>query len=363
MSRTRTPSATPPETSPKQHQLGYVLLELPPTREIQRNSEGSFATLSDGGLAFYYTQFYGGDEDHSAARIVAIQSADDGRSWTEPRVIVGGVDGHGLNVMSVSLLRLASGRLALFYLMTKSVTDCRPLVSVSSDEGLTWTQPRWLIGTPGYFVLNNDRVIETRAGRLIVPMNLHEKAGDRGTAVWCFSDDEGATWRISKSHWGVSEGQSGLQESGVVETDDGSLLTWARTDLGCQYESRSVDGGLTWSAPKPGNLISPLSAASIKRLPCSGRLLAVYNDHSGKFPFTKGNRTPLVLAVSDDHGASWHSRRIVEADTSNWYHYVALHFTSTALLLAYNAGNDRMAKFTSPLRIRRIDLSCLDAAA
>jgi len=36
---------------------------------------------------------------------------------------------------------------------------------------------------------------------------------------------------------------------------------------------------------------------------------------------------------------------------------------ATAVMLAYNAGNDRMAKFTSPLRIRRIALSCLGAAA
>ncbi|MBL9216023.1 MAG: exo-alpha-sialidase [Opitutaceae bacterium] len=340
-----------------------IVLELAPTPAVPRNSEGAFATLRDGRILYTYTQYYGGDEDHSAARLAEITSSDGGRTWSEPRVVVAGVDGRGLNVMSLSLLRLASGRLARFHLLTRSPVDCRPWLSYSADDGATWTEPRLLLPDPGYYVLNNDRVIQTRTGRLVMPMNVHARAWARGEAVWFYSDDEGATWTASPSRWSLAEGNAGLQESGVVETPGGALLSWFRTDRGCQYESRSTDDGATWSAPQPGGLASPLSPASIKRRPGTNELVAVFNDHSGRFPFVAGMRTPLALAVSADDGATWPARRLLEADTRRWYHYAALHFTADALLLAYNAGDDIMGKFRSPLRLRRVELAWLPRPA
>lgn len=336
-----------------------VVLELRPTRENPRNSEGGFAQLKSGRILFYYTQFYGGNHDHHAARIAGIHSDDDGRTWSAPREIIRGVDGQGLNVMSASLLTLASGKLALFYLFTKSTEDCRPYIAWSADGGESWTPPRLAVHLPGYFILNNDRVIQTRSGRLIMPLNSHRMAGTRGAAGWWYSDDEGATWRESLSRWGIAEGNSGLQENGVVETPGGALFSWARTDLGSQYQFRSTDDGKTWSAPEPSGLVSPLSPASIKRLPGSDALLAIYNDHSGQFPFVAGKRTPLVAAISSDDGRTWPERRLVEGDTRLWYHYIAIHCSRESVLLAYNLGDDAMAKLTGPLRMRRIERSWL----
>ncbi len=336
-----------------------VVLELRPTPGNPRNSEGGFARLKSGRILFYYTQFYGGNRDHSAARVVGIQSDDDGRAWSAPREIIQGVDGQGLNVMSVSLLTLASGKLAMFYLFTKSTEDCRPYVSFSTDDGAVWSKPRLVIDSPGYFILNNDRVIQTSSGRILLPMNSHRMAGTRGAAVWYYSDDEGATWQESLSRWGVAEGKSGLQESGVVETAGAGLLSWARTDMGSQYQLRSADNGKTWSAPSPSTLVSPLSPASIKRLPNSRDLLAVFNDHSGKFPFVKGRRAPLVAAISSDDGQTWPLRKLIEGDNSIWYHYIALQCTPDAILLAYNVGDDEMARLSGPLRVRRLEYSWL----
>lgn len=339
-----------------------VVLELRPTAGNPRNSEGGFAQLKDGRILFYYTQFYGGNRDHSAARVVGIQSDDDGRTWSAPREIIQGVDGRGLNVMSVSLLTLASGKLALFYLFTKSTEDCRPYVAYSEDGGATWSAPRLVIDSPGYFILNNDRAIQTSRGRIILPMNSHRMAGTRGAAVWYYSDDEGATWQESLSRWGVAEGKSGLQESGAVETAAGALFSWCRTDLGSQYQFRSADDGKTWSAPAPSALLSPLSPASVKRLPNSRELLAVFNDHSGQFPFIKGRRAPLVAAVSSDDGQTWPRRKLIEGDNSIWYHYIAIHCSADAVLLAYNVGDDEMARLSGPLRVRRIEYSWLPTA-
>lgn len=93
---------------------------------------------------------------------MSVHSEDEGRTWSrEPQVVV--EKGVAANVMSVSLLRLQSGRLALFYLIKNSLLDCRPVLRISTDEAVTWSEPRPVGEAPGYFVLNNDRVIQLTA--------------------------------------------------------------------------------------------------------------------------------------------------------------------------------------------------------
>ena len=72
----------------------------------------------------------------------------------------------GFNNMSVSLLRLQSGEIALFYLIKDSLADCRPFLRLSTDEAKTWSDPiSCITDDVDYFVLNNDRVIQRRRRR------------------------------------------------------------------------------------------------------------------------------------------------------------------------------------------------------
>jgi sialidase-1 len=344
-----------------------VVRDVEPNKELPRHSEGSFATLASGRIIFYYTQFYGGAADESPARIVGIHSDDDGRTWSQPVTIV--ENNAGKNVMSVSLLRLASGKLAFFYCLKNSWQDCRPQMCVSSDDGATWSAPKNMLEAPGYFVLNNDRVIQTKAGRLIVPLGFHRsrntdphssKSFDaRAITMWLYSDDEGATWHEAANWWAIPvRSGSGLQEPGVVELADGSLFSWSRTDQGAQYGFTSKDGGKNWTAPEPTALKSPTSPASIKTLPGTTDLLAIFNDHSGKFPFPQGKRTPLVAAISSDSGKTWPQVKLLEDNPDGWYCYNAIHFTKDAVLLGYCAG-DKTVGGLNRLRIRRITVDWL----
>lgn len=341
-----------------------VVLNIDPTPANPRNSEGSFATLTSGRILFIYTHFYGGAEDGSAARLVAIQSSDQGRTWSPPQTVL--ENSAGNNLMSVSLLRLKSGRLALFYLVKNSWIDCRPHMRVSADDGVTWSEPKLVVEAPGYFVLNNDRVIQTSTGRLIVPVGFHRsRATDpkssrsfdgKSITMWYYSDDEGTTWRESNTWWCAPVAcSSGLQEPGVVEIAKNRLLGWSRTSLGAQYGFVSSDNGANWSPPLPTELQSPTSPASIKRLPNSADLLAVFNDHSGQFSFVKGKRTPLVVAFSSDQGQTWPRRKPIEDDPNGWYCYTAIHFVDDAMLLGYCAGDPKVGGLNR-LRIRRLSL-------
>jgi hypothetical protein len=355
---------------------GTVALNVEPTKEFPRNSEGSFATLASGRIIFYYSQFYGGkddaklahiDGDARPARIVRIHSDDQGRTWSAPVTVVENAGGH--NVMSVSLLRLAGGKLAMFYCVKNSYLDCRPHMQVSSDDGATWTEAKLILQAPGYFTINNDRVIQTSKGRIIVPLGFFRARGSdpeslktldfRSIAMWIYSDDEGATWQESASWWAMPvRSGSGLQEPGVVELADGSLFSWSRTDQGAQYGFTSTDAGRTWTPPMPTELKSPTGPASIKRLPGSSDLLAIYNDHSGRFPFPKGKRNPFVAAISTDGGKTWPQRKLIESDPDGLYHYTAIHFIGDSMLIGYCAGDSKVGALNR-LRIRRVSLDWL----
>jgi sialidase-1 len=346
-----------------------VVLDIESSKDKPRNSEGAFVTLKSGRILFFYSEFYGGAADESPARIVSISSEDAGRTWNiKPRVVVENT-GHE-NVMSVSLLRFPSRKLALFYLIKNSWHDCRPWMQVSTDEAQTWSAPRLVVDAPGYFVLNNDRVIQLGTGRLIAPVAFHRaRRSDprdhrsfdgRALAFWYISDDEGQTWREANDWWAVPlPSRSGLQEPGVVELAGGNVFTWARTDLGAQWGCVSTNAGLSWPPPAATSLQSPLSPASLKRLPGSADLLAVFNDHSGAFPFPKGKRTPLVAAISSDGGRTWPVRKLLEDDPSGVYCYTATHFVDGAVLLGYS---DWRTNGPHRLRIRRVGLDWLRTA-
>ncbi len=324
------------------------LLVVEPSEEYPRHSEGDILELKDGRLCLIYTRFTGGSGDHARADLVMRISSDDGETWTKPETVVRRTG--GLNVMSVSLLRLTGGRIALFYLHKISEEDCRPVMCVSTDEGRTWSEPTVCITDEvGYYVLNNDRAVQLKSGRIILPVAWHQGAGkprDSAGVVMCYlSDDHGRSWRRSRDSFKGYDPDGNriiVQEPGVVELTDGRLMMFIRTDAGSQYVCHSTDGGDTWSKPWPSELASPLSPASIERIPWTGDLVCVWNDHSGRHPYPAGRRTPLCVAVSSDEGQTWGASRVIEADPDGWYCYTAIAFVKDRMLLAYCAGDKQV---------------------
>src|SRR5690606_37991860 len=144
-----------------------------PSHDNPRNSEGDFITRKDGSILFIYTRLTGQSaSDLAGSDLVSRISHDRGKTGSsEDRVVVR--DEGEMNTMSVSLLRLASGKIALFYLRKNSLGDCRPHLRISNDEGESWSEPVVCINVQvGYYVLNNNRVIQLASGRLLMPVAL-----------------------------------------------------------------------------------------------------------------------------------------------------------------------------------------------
>jgi sialidase-1 len=327
-------------------------LRLEPGPGNTRNSEGDFIRLKDGRWLFIYSRFLtGSGSDHDAAVLASRISTDDGKSWSTRDEIVVSHEG-GFNVMSVTLRRLPkTNEIGLFYLRKNSMSDCRPVLRRSKDEGKTWSEPIEIIPETeiGYYVVNNDRILILPSGRLVVPATLHQNKEGKfesiGRAMCYLSDDGGKSWRRNRTILSlpVPGSKTGLQEPGVVRLRDGRILLWARTDQGTQWQSYSTDNGETFRDPQPGPLRSPTAPASIKRIPSTGELLAVWNDNYAPLSGGHGGaRTPLAVAISSDEGRTWQQKQLLESDPEGWYCYTAIDFVGNGaneqILLAYCAG-------------------------
>ena len=348
-----------------------VALTLAPSKENPRNSEGDFVILKDGRILFIYTHFTGGGSDHATAHLASRISADAGKTWsTEDKTIMEN-DGKQ-NIMSVSLLRLQDGRIALFYLRKNSNADCRPVIHFSTDEGQSWSAPNEIIddNEVGYYVVNNDRLVQLADGRLIFPASQHNNPNMQHfspySTVHCYiSDDNAQTWHRGKGSQDGTQADGKrimLQEPGLVELADGRLMMWARTDGGSQFVCHSKDRGETWSNFEPSSLRSPVSPASIERLPLTKDLVAVWNDHSQIPKELSGKRTPLSIALSKDDGNTWQPSRTLYDMPTGWYCYTAIEFVGDDILLGHCAGDNSKGGGLNITEITRVPVKWLYTA-
>lgn len=299
-----------------------------------RNSEGGFITLANGDILHVYTHYYGNSSgDHATAYLASRRSTDGGRTWSKETRKVLENEGK-LNVMSVSLLRLKSGEIAMFYLKKETPCDCRLFMRKSNDEAKTWGKRVCCTPDIHFNVVNNDRVIQLSSGRLLAPVaehNCFEETGNHvpNANIFCMiSDDEGATWRRGSK--AKHTPNVIYQEPGLVELADGRILMCIRTRSKSQYFSWSSDQGETWTQPEPSQLDSPLSPALIKRLPKSDQLLVVWNPLNSSM-----TRTGTDIAILSPDGKKTLVRKMLERNPKG-LQYPAIHFVDDkTFLVAY----------------------------
>lgn len=338
--------------------IAEIQLQLNPGANNPRNSEGDFVTLKDGRILFIYTHYTGAStDDHAPAFLAGRYSSDGGKTWTQEDQLI--LKGEGaMNMMSVSLLRLKNGKIAFFYLRKNSENDCIPMMRISSDEAKTWSEPvACITDQKGYFVLNNNRVIQLKSGRLLMAVARHStpdtKWSNTATLFSYYSDDNGTTWKAGAEVPNTTKIIT--QEPGVIELKDGRILMFIRASEGFQQYSYSKDQGETWSHIEQSTIHSPLSPASIVRIPSTGHLFMVWNNNkTSDKAWHGGVRTPLTIATSKDEGKTWENIKNIETDPDGWYCYTAIHFTKNDVLLGYCAGSQSKKTHLSVLNVSRI---------
>lgn len=343
---------------------GDVVLRIPPSETSRRNSDGAFIELKDKSIMLVYTRYTGNSGiDDAKADLYCRYSYDHGKNWnSQDRLLIACDEHRAKNIMSASLLRMQNGCLGIIYSIRYGISDYRPYIRTSGDEGVTWNAPVCCVPGPGYYVTNHDRAIQLSTGRILVPAAYHKMCGEdngnldslgtdsldrRGTACFFYSDDGGLSWKEANNFHTLPamKHTRGLQEPGVIELKNGCLWAWCRTDIGYQYELFSFDNGESWTPPTPSIFASPCSPLSMKRLIDGSTLIAVWNPKTDSLkPWsenkktTTGGRTPLIYSTSKDDGKTWSEYRILEDKPDDSFCYTAIYPLNEAVLLGYWQG-------------------------
>ena len=317
---------------------------LPSRPNNPRNSEAAILPLQNRNLLLAWNEFYtktGSDWGNS--RISSMVSDDGGKTWGQKHVLQENIG--QMNVMEPNLLRLRSGKVLFVFARKNSEADCQAMVRISNDDARTFSAPVPLPTDPipAYWTINNDRLIQLRSGRILLPMNYTRdyRLSQRFLARVYYSDNDGATWTGSRSRVDVKASKVGSDEPGVVELSDGRVMLWLRTDTGHPYRCYSSDGGVTWSEPEPMTVTSPNSPQSIKRIPGRSDLLMVWNNSATQ-------RSPLTTAISKNGGNTWDHVRNLDEDGKHTFAYTSItFFGDRALFTYYFAGPGLSLKFAS----------------
>ena len=333
--------------------IGKEVLFLPAKDNNPRNGEGAFVRLNDGAILFGYTEYIGDDwEDDATARISAVVSCDEGETWSEPFVLFEKPE-NCMNIMSLSFLRMNNGDIGAFYIFKNLDGTDRIMLTRSADETKTWSEPvscMECLAEQDYYVLNNDRVLRLKSGRIIFSAARHTVLTEHkefmpGIICFFISDDDGKTWYKTDTEFPCPfpNNPDGYEEPGLYVLADGRLWCYIRTSLGFQFECFSADDGITWTIPEPNMFFSSACSPMLVK-DCGEKTVAVFNpvpEHALRRDSEPWGRTPYVMAVSCDRAKTFEKSNIyyIEDDRDNGYCYPAIFSGDDYLLLAYYHSN------------------------
>jgi len=271
--------------------------------------------LTDGRILVAFR--IGGAHTHSVGRIVAVESADDGATWSEPRVVVDTL----IDDRDPMLTQLSDGDILLSYFRIDwSSTPWEvPGVDVirSTDGGRSWGEPvkvgstmqqetpeRWHGFRAGH-IATHGQILELPNGELLAPVYGVFPGDTQHSASIVRSTDGGLTWPAENE---ILLGRryvepvltllAGGQVTALLRTDEGSPGTGSPDQADLRAElTRSNDNGRTWTEPEQLDL----HASSAVTLPLTdGSLLLAYGDKSGRI---NSGRPTLATVIPDPLGA------------------------------------------------------------
>ena len=254
------------------------------------------------------TAWFGGTREGNADVGIWV-SRREGERWSPPLEAADGrqPDGTRHPCWNPVLFQPKEGPLLLFYKDGPSPDRWWGVLKTSEDGGRTWSSARRL--PDGILGPIKNKPVELRDGTLLCPSSSEH---DGWRVHFERTADLGKTWERTGP---LNDGtRIGAIQPALLTLEDGSLLALCRSRQRAIAESRSADGGKTWSALSFTALPNPNAGLDALTL-ADGRHLLVYNHSSS-------GRTPLNVAVSSD-GRKWRAALTLE-DQPGEYSYPAV---------------------------------------
>lgn len=280
--------------------------EVIETRVVAKSNEADYfafpsvCKLAGGDLACVF--YLGTGHISPDGKVAMVRSSDEGRTWTEPQVVID----TPLDDRDPSIMHTRAGRVIVSFFVydcnkEDRATRTSPRVhsAFSDDGGKSFSKPA-PVGGGWLWSATSDEIVELADGTLLMPV-YGRMPGDKGDrAAIAFSTDHGESWNSAPQATIACDQAGGIyfQEPALVLLPDGSLRCLLRTDkAGLHlYESRSTDGGKTWS--KPIDTFLHGQAAGLL-YHSSGSVFAAYRSWS------QNSRVRGVAGVFTEPGKPW----------------------------------------------------------
>ena len=293
--------------------------------QTHSDADGAIFREGEGGYAFYripallrmgtillaFAEGRMQRQDHGKVDIVLRRSLDDGTTWS-PISVVHSEPGQN-TIGNPAPLYDAPETVLIFCRGNQEV-----LKMSSVDDGLTWSAPsliNWSRPPDWTWVATGPPAsLRLSSGRWLVPCDglIGDSSIWKATRFFSFvllSDDRGMTWKQSNLIDGGNECQA-------VEMSDGTLLLNMRSTKTVRLQSRSTDGGETWSTPPQtaqravvdGNAQGSMIALDPTKLLAYGDIgtPALLATSTGI------GRRVLTARTSQDGGLTWQTHEVVE---------------------------------------------------
>jgi sialidase-1 len=187
-----------------------------------------------------------------------------------------------------------------------------PVEITNAFEGFRADYPNWRV-----LAIGPGHGIQLRNGRLLASVWLSTGTGGHAhrpsVAGTIYSDDGGRTWKAGGIAIPNTADFVNPSEATVAELSDGRVMFNGRTEAKQRRRVVAVsgDGAAAWSAPRFDEaLLEPVCFGSLIRL--GRKRLAFVN------PASTSRRENLTLRWSEDNGATWSGRKVLEPGAAGY---------------------------------------------
>ena len=259
--------------------------------------------------------FFGGTKERNPDVCIYVCRKDHGAAqWTAPMNVANGIQNATLRYACWNpvLYQIPGGDLLLFYKVGPSPAKWKGWLIRSKNGGITWSKP-WAL-PEGFLGPIKDQPVALADGSLLCPTST-----------------EGNGWKIhfelaskDAKHWKMAgpvpaaDSFRAIQPT-ILKYKDGTIEALCRSENRAVLSTTSKDNGQTWSPLTPIQLPNNNSGIDATTL-ADGRQLLVYNHVLPPAGETKGERSPLNVAVSPD-GQTWYASLVLEDDHTGQYSY------------------------------------------
>jgi len=279
------------------------------------NTIPQIARLSNGQLL---TVWWVSAKNQPKGSIYGAFSPDSGRTWSEPQVLIeDAVKASGDPNILVNGKKVFVFSTQVF--VPNKINKSWIAMVRSEDDGKTWSKPVDVPISRQYVAGKQHNGIKLRDGTYMFGVAWDKwpeigmaarTEGEMDLTTGVMLSKDGEHWTLHGAvHTFVDKispnSTNGLCEPSLVELDNGEVLMILRSGDSFHYESRSSDGGITWSAPARSSLPGNNTPSALWRLDQNAKeIIVVWNSS----PLT---RYPLSTAISADGGKTWSQPRIL----------------------------------------------------